>query len=112
MSITKFNKGRVFDVKLEGLTTVKLSTLKEGEKYCISAIMFTEKGKYGKSAFVVLPESEEVVYLPKHMLKACEEIVIDAECVADIKAGKVGIIPETYEDETGATRYSVKWCDM
>lgn len=112
MSITRFNKGKVFNVKLEGLTTVKLSTLKEGATYRISAIMFTEKGKYGKSAFVVLSESEQVVYLPKHMLKACEEIVIDAELVSDIKTGKVGIIPETYEDETGATRYSIKWCDM
>lgn len=114
MSITKFNRGKKFDVKLEEALTVKLAVLEVGKPYTISAIMFTEKGKYGKSVFVVtkIGDDTAVVYLPKHMVKVCEDIVCDGAIVEDIKNGKVGIIPETYESETGETRYSVSWCDM
>lgn len=110
MSITRFNKGKKFDVDLAGKYTVKLSELADGESYPVDAIMFTEKGKYGKSAFLV--SGETIVYLPKHKVRDCEEIVADDVLVEDIKAGRVGFIPVTYEDETGATRYSIDWCDM
>lgn len=110
MGIMRFNKGKVFDVKLEGKTTVTLAELPEGEPIVIDAIMFTEKGKYGKSAFIV--SGDIVVYLPKHKVRECEDIVSDAEIVEDIKNGKCAAVPETYSDETGATRYSVKWVEV
>lgn len=110
MSITRFNKGKKFDVDLAGKNTMKLSEIIEGDKYPVDAIMFTEKGKYGKSAFIVSGDS--IIYLPKHKVRDCEEIVSDDVLVEDIKAGRVGFIPVTYEDETGATRYSIDWCDM
>lgn len=110
MSITKFNKGRIFDVNLEGKTKIKLSDLHDTVPTIINAILFTEKGNFGKSVFVVAGDC--IIYLPKHKLKDCEAICEDAQLVQDIKDGKVAILPETYEDETGATRYSVKWCDV
>lgn len=110
MSITRFNKGKKFDVDLAGKQTVKLSDCAVGELLQVDAIMFTEKGKYGKSAFIVCGGT--IVYLPKHKLKECEEIVADDILVEDIKSGRVGFVPVTYEDETGATRYSIEWRDM
>lgn len=110
MSITRFNKGKKFDVDLNGKETVKLSDLPVGEVLKVDAIMFTEKGKYGKSAFIVTDAT--IVYLPKHKVRECEEIVADDVLVEDIKSGRVGFIPVTYEDETGATRYSIEWRDI
>lgn len=110
MSITRFNRGKKFDVKLEGKETVKLSAILSGEVLRVDAIMFTEKGKFGKSAFIV--SGDKVVYLPKHKVKECEEIVADEVLVQDIKEGRVGFIATTYEDETGATRYSIEWRDI
>lgn len=113
MSITRFNKGKKFDVELKEALTVKLAALTVGEVYPVNAIMFTEKGRYGKSAFVVTKVGDDVtiVYLPKHKVKECEEIVAEDAIVEDIKSGRVGFEPETYEDEEGATRYSIKWVD-
>ena len=110
MSITRFNKGKKFDVDLVGKETLKLSEMAVGQASKVDAIMFTEKGKYGKSAFIVFGDA--IVYLPKHKVRDCEEIVADDVLVDDIKSGRVGFIPVTYEDETGATRYSIDWCDM
>lgn len=110
MSITRFNKGKKFCVDLAGKSTIKLSEIIEGQEYPVDAIMFTEKGKFGKTAFLVSGNS--TIYLPKHKVRDCEEIVADDVLVEDIKAGRVGFIPVTYEDETGATRYSIDWCDM
>lgn len=111
MSITKYNKGRIFDVKLEGMDTVKLSDLPLDTVIKVFAIMFTSKGQYGKSAFLVIA-GNRIVYLPKHKVKECEDIVQEATLVQDIKDGKVGFTVDTYEDETGATRYSIKWADI
>ena len=110
MSITRFNKGKKFDVDLAGKSTIKLSDVTLDEKHRVDAIMFTEKGKYGKSAFIV--SGDAIIYLPKHKVRDCEEIVADDVLVEDIKDGRVGFIPVTYEDETGAARYSIDWCDM
>ena len=110
MSITRFNKGKKFDVDLAGKSTIKLSEVTPEEKHRVDAIMFTEKGKYGKSAFLV--SGNTTIYLPKHKVRDCEEIVADDVLVEDIKAGRVGFTAVTYEDETGATRYSIDWCDM
>ena len=110
MSITRFNKGKKFDVDLAGKDTLKLSEMVEGQKSPVDAIMFTEKSKFGKSAFIV--SGDAIIYLPKHKVRDCEEIVADEVLVEDIKAGRVGFIPVTYEDETGTTRYTIDWCDM
>lgn len=117
MGILKYNKGSVFDVKLDGLDTVKLAELPLETAIKVHAIMFTSKGEYGKSAFLVIEENpwtEKMccVYLPKHKVKECEEIVADAEVVQDIKDGKVGFTVETYEYKQGATRYTIKWCEL
>ena len=110
MGITKYNKGSVFNVKLDGTESVKLADLPLDTVIKVFAIMFTSKGEYGKSAFLVIA-GNRTVYLPKHKLKECEEIVQDETAVQDIKDGKVGITVETYEDSTGATRYSTRWVD-
>ena len=106
-SIKRFNKGKIFDVTLEGKENVKLADLVEGQAYTVDAIMFTEKGKFGKSAFVV--SGDMIVYLPKHKVKDCEEILCDEEIVNAIKSGKVAFVPVSYTDETGAERFSVDW---
>lgn len=109
MSIARFNKGKIFDVTLEGKETVKLADLPL-ETFVIDAIMFTEKGKFGKSAFIV--SGDMLIYLPKHKVRECEEIVSDAAIVQDIKDGRCGFEVETYSDETGSTRYSVRWVEL
>ena len=106
-SIKRFNKAKLFDVNLEGKVTVKLSELEEGQVFIVNAIMFTEKGRFGKSAFIV--SGDNIVYLPKHKVKECEEILCDEEIVEAIKRGKIGFIPYSYDDETGAKRFSVNW---
>lgn len=111
MSITRFNKGQIFDVKLDGMDTVKLADLPRDTVIKVLAIMFTEKGKFGKSAFLVIA-GNRVVYLPKHKVKECEDICADATLVQDIKDGKVGFVIDPYEDETGVERLSTKWVDM
>lgn len=106
-SIKRFNKGKLFDVKLEGKETVKLAELELDAFYTVDAIMFTEKGRFGKSAFIV--SGDMIVYLPKHKVKECEEILCDDEIVEAIKGGKIGFVPVSYTDETGAERFSVNW---
>ena len=111
MSITRFNKGQIFDVKLDGMGTVKLADIPRDTEIKVHAIMFTEKGKYGKSAFLVIA-GNRIVYLPKHKVRECEDIVSDKTIVQDIKDGKVGFVVDPYEDETGVERLSIKWVDL
>lgn len=106
-SIKRFNKGKLFDVVLEGKETVKLAELEQGVNYRVDAIMFTEKGRFGKSAFIVT--GDNIVYLPKHKVKECEEILCDDEIVEAIKGGRISFVPTSYKDETGAERFSVNW---
>lgn len=106
-SIKRFNKAKLFDVDLDGKETVKLAELEQGAFFPVDAIMFTEKGRFGKSAFIV--SGDKIVYLPKHKVKECEEILCDEEIVEAIKRGKIGFTPYSYDDETGAERFSVNW---
>lgn len=110
-AIMKYNRGNAFEVKLEGKNTISLAEIFADNvgKMQVDAIMFSEKGRYGKSAFVV--SGDYIVWLPKHMVKRCEEIVTDADCVEEIKSGAVAFEVLDYKDETGATRFSVKWVD-
>lgn len=110
-AIMKYNKGKVFDVDLKGAKELSLAEIHSNNMGAlrVDAIMFSEKGKYGKSVFIVT--GHNIVWLPKHMVKRCEEILADAECIEDIKSGSVAFEVETYTDETGATRFSIKWCD-
>lgn len=110
-AITKYNKGKIFDVDLKGKDTLSLAEIHQNNMgaLIVDAIMFSEKGHYGKSVFVV--SGNNIVWLPKHMVKRCEEILSDTDCINDIKSGAVSFVVKTYEDETGATRFSVEWCD-
>lgn len=111
MSITKFNKGCLFNnVNLENTVTVNLSEITGIHK--INAIMFSTKGEYGRSAFIVFDNGANMVWLPTHMVKVCDEILTDADTVADIKEGRAGFSVETYTDKKNNVRYTVRFEDI
>jgi len=116
----KFNNQSPFaslDLKLEEIEnsmTVEELT-KSGSTIRVVAIMFTEKGEYGKSAFVVGAKDDDslfTMWLPSHQLKTCEAIVSDEEAVNAILSGKCGLKGREYIDKKKIKRYTVEWCDL
>lgn len=74
-------------------------------------------GKYGQQPYVDLVPVENGadylrVRLPKYTLDEIDEISHDMEDMADIKAGKVGIILHKYETKSGSVTASIGWVDM
>lgn len=116
----KFNNQSPFaslDLKLEEIEnsmTVEELT-KSGDVIRVVAIMFTEKGEYGKSAFIVGARSDDslfTMWLPSHQLKSCEAIVSDEEAVSAILSGKCGLKGREYIDKKKIKRFTVEWCDL
>lgn len=117
---TKFNNHSPFaslNIRLEeienSLTVEELT--KSGETIRVLAIMFTEKGEYGKSAFVVGALNDDslfTMWLPTHQLKICEAIVDDTEAIDGILSGRCGLKGREYIDKKNIKRYTVEWCDL
>lgn len=72
--------------------------------------IYTIDGKYGK--FPMLRIDGYMVDLPKELMKPISIMLEDDEFNRLLKAGKVGIIVESYtwsEDVTGKKHYTIKW---
>lgn len=116
----KYNNTSPFaslDLRLEeiedSMTAEELT--KSGNVIRVVAIMFTEKGEYGKSAFIVGAKSDDslfTMWLPSHQLKTCEAIVADGAAVNGILSGRCGLKGREYVDKKKIKRYTVEWCDL
>lgn len=116
----KFNHSMPFaslDLDLTEITDV--ITLKElyelNKPVTVMAIMFSSKGEYGRSAFIIGRGDDEkmfTMWLPQHMTEMCDAILEDKEAVASILDGKCGIKARKYVDKKGKTRFSGEWVDL
>lgn len=120
MNFESLNKGSAFaglDIKLDEIQNMKTceELSKEEKPSRVVAVMFSEKGEYGKSAFLVCADEKDelfTIWLPKHQLKTCENIVKSTEAVEAILSGRCGVRGEEYQDKKGVKRYTVRWCDL
>ena len=120
MNFESLNKGSAFaglDIKLDEIQNMKTceELSKEEKPSRVVAVMFSEKGEYGKSAFLVCADEKDelfTIWLPKHMVKTCEELVENHEAVEDILSGRCGVRGEEYLDKKGVKRYTVRWCNL
>lgn len=114
MSITKFNKGSVFNVNFFGLEFVKLEDLfnsDEDQVYVITGLFINQKSKYGPRPFVSTPDF--LADLPSHMLETVEEIISSPEIVEQINSRKAGFKVRSYKSKTyNKECYSVEFVDL
>lgn len=105
------------DLKLEEIEkTMTLSQMaSEGAVYPVVALMFSTKGEYGKSVFMVGRDKADdlfTAWLPNHMVEKCEMLLTDAEAVQGILDGLCGVKAKAYTDKKGKERFSVEWCNL
>lgn len=122
MNFEKFNSGSAFsslEIKLEEIEKSKTCEqfFEEGKTARVVAVMFSEKGKFGKSAFLVCAEDDDTLFtmwLPKNQLETCEKMVSDTEAVEGILSGACGVKPRKYEDKKYGRGecYTVEWCNI
>lgn len=121
MSFTKYNNSNnpfaSLEIKLEEIeNTITCEQLtKEGNVMRVIAIMFSTKGEYGKSAFLILADDHDITYtmwLPSHLVDTCEAILADTTDVEAILSAKCGVKGREYKDKKGITRYTVEWVDL
>ena len=121
MNFETLNKGgsafSSLEIKLDEIENMKTCAELSGidKAFRVVAVMFSEKGSYGKSAFLVCAEDDDTlftIWLPKHLLKTCEDIVQNSEAVEGILSGKCGIRGEEYTDKKGVIRHTVRWCNL
>lgn len=120
MNFETLNKQSAFaglEIKLEEIDQAKTCAelCEESEPSRVVAVMFSEKGQYGKSPFLVCADAKDnlfTIWLPKHQLKTCEDLVSNPEAVDAILSGKCGIRGEAYKDKKGVDRYTVRWCNL
>ena len=113
---TKYNRGGKFELNTKAFADYySLEKLyKENGKdavYKLGAIFINKKSKFGNSpTFAVIDDKYTCggyfVNMPAHMLDDVNAILSDAEAIAEINAGAVGFIIETYE----AGKYGNKVC--
>ena len=94
------------DLKLEAIEkTMTLSQMaSEGAVYPVVALMFSTKGEYGKSVFMVgRDEADDLftAWLPNHMVEKCEMLLADEEAVQGILDGLCGVKAKAYTDKKG-----------
>ena len=121
MGIANYNTtGKIFDVDLEKMEQVEIDKLYESQpnaEYTVNAILFSNKGMYGKAALVCF-NGKCSMWLPKHQLEECEKIVEDSSVVEQIKEGKAGFKIVTYKVKEGqnskdkkGNSFAVEWID-
>lgn len=116
MAITKFNHGSQFDYRIpENTPYINLEKLfcqtnNASEKYVLRSLYVNMNSKFGPAPCAVI--DGYVVNLPKYLLQDVEDMLDDAEVIAEINAGKAGFQIRTYENRNGGTSYAVKWVEI
>lgn len=106
----KYNRGNKFEIDTTGFEYHKLSELNKGEVYPIAGFFISTKGQFGPQPVAILKDS--FVNLPQHCLQAVNDMLMDDEAIATIKAGKFGFSVREYQDKQGVKRLSVTWEDI
>ena len=112
----KYNKGGKFDLNVKAFTDYysleKLYTENGKDAvYKLGAVYINKKSKFGPAPTFAVVDSKFTcggyfVNIPAYMLEQANEILTDAEAIAEINGGKVGFVIETYE----AGKYGNKVC--
>ena len=112
---TTYNKGSIFDIRLDNRDWVKLEDLyneHEGEIFRIDGLFINNKGKYGPRPFVA-HSSNYNTDLPMHMTETIEQMIADPEVVSEINEGKVGFSVRAYMSKNyNRECYSIRFEDI
>lgn len=121
---TKYNKGGKFDLSVKAFTDYySLEKLyNENGKdavYKLGAVYINKKSKFGNApTFAVIDDKFTCggyfVNIPAYMLEQANDILADPEALAEINAGKVGFVIETYEAGKFGNKlcYGVRFTDL
>ena len=111
----KYNKGDVvFDIDIKNF---KFKTLEElynaGDTVkWIDGIYINKRSNFGDHPVAIIIKDEMLVDLPAHLTEDVKAILQDNEVIEGIKAGKVGIQIEQYEQKKyKKTCYGIKWVE-
>ena len=119
MGITKYNKGGIdWGIETKDFEFHSLEELDKNMKKAkvdhvrLYGLFINPKSQYGASPVAIIEDG--YINLPNHMAEQVQAILQDADVIEDIKAGKCGIKPRTYEDEKHGkgTLYTAEFCDI
>lgn len=113
----RYNKGNKFNINTDGFTYKKITDIVTEDNidniYVVAGLYINTKGRFEDHPVAVLPEIQTLVDLPSHMTEQVREILQDPEAVADINAGKVGIMFEKYKSRTyNRECIGCRWADL
>ena len=111
---TKRNRGGIdWGVNTKDYPYVTMNELAEkhpDDIWTVRGVYINNKSKYGPAPCLI--SDGLVLNLPRHMLQTVEEILKDAQDIADIKAGRVLFRLRPYQlDGDSRTFYSIEWLD-
>ena len=109
--ISKYNKGRKFNVNIEGMPFKKLKDIyQEGKEFKIKGVALFNT-KYGDSAVAILDDC--LINLPSHMNADVNDMLHNDEFCEAVNAGKIGFTIRTYEDTKHGKGlcYGVEWTE-
>lgn len=111
---SKFNKGSKFTYQApEGKEAVfkKLSDFPIGTQFRIVSMYINTKGKY-KDHPVFITDENIHLDIPSGNLETVREILQDADAIADINKGLVGIVTEKYTSKQYGEQTGFKFVDL
>ena len=111
----RHNHGAIFEVNTEGFEFKTLQQLQDANDpdrvFTLRGLYINRKSKYGDAPVAILNDC--FVNLPKHLTDEVRSILMNAEDVADINAGKVGFSIREYDDKAFKKHcYSITWEDV
>ena len=106
----RYNKGNKFNIDTTGYNYLKLSELDPEKVYVLRGLFINSKGAFGPSPVAIIEGN--FVNLPQHTLSVVQDMLLDDETVATIKAGSAGFKLRKYTDSNGKDRLSVEWMDV
>lgn len=113
----KYNKGKkVFEIDIKDFTFIDgYDFLKEtqGKPVKIDGLYINNKSVYGDHPVAIIAGDKTLLDLPSHMTEVVVEILQDAEAVATIKNGAVGLKAHEYTDNKYHKQcVGFEWCDL
>ena len=117
---SKHNKEKLFNVDTTGMEYMSMGDAfnKYGKDavYVVAALYINTKGIYDDSPVVAAGANNGdwfMLNLPAHMTEECREILNDADDIADINAGKVGLKLYPYHStQYNKDCFGANWIDM
>lgn len=113
MAITKFNKHNSIDweYKTDGFEFKKASEMELEKVYPIHGVFTTPDNGYGIGGVVILDDC--LMNAPAGDVATIQEIMADADTIAEIKAGKCGVKVNTFVSKKfKRTGYSLEFVEL